>query len=95
MSWYDEAKKYAAMGAWVFPIRPGTKAPLTDRGVKDASNDLPLLRAWADSWPDAGIAIAGRDLEVGDILILEFDQKPTLSSWARELGQPTPHTRIH
>jgi hypothetical protein len=95
MSWYEEAKKYAAMGAWVFPIRPGTKAPLTDRGVKDASNDLPLLRAWADSWPDAGIAIAGRDLEVGDILILEFDQKPTLSSWARELGQPTPHTRIH
>jgi Bifunctional DNA primase/polymerase, N-terminal len=95
MSFYEDAKKYVAMGMWVFPIRHRSKIPLTDNGVKDASNYIPQLKSWGLQYPDAGIAIAGRDINVGDIGILEFDQKPTLSSWAKEYGQAVPTTRTH
>jgi hypothetical protein len=83
------------MGALVFPIRPGSKEPLTEHGVKDASNYLPQLKSWSLTWPDAGIALAARDIQPGDLCFLEFDQRPTLNSWAKELGQSMIETRIH
>ncbi len=62
----EAAAKYIAMGMRVFPIRPQSKIPCTPSGVKDATNDLVQIKAWSLRWPDAGIAIAGRNVYEGD-----------------------------
>ena len=40
----DAALSYAANGVFIFPLKPGTKAPMTAHGVHDATID-----------PDAGV----------------------------------------
>lgn len=49
---------YARRGFAVFPLRPRTKQPLTEHGVKDASRDENVVREWWSRWPDANVAIA-------------------------------------
>src|SRR5580692_7625045 len=95
MSFYEDAAKYVRMGAWVFPLIPRSKMPLTPHGCNDATDYMPQLKQWNDMWPDAGIAIVGRSMMPGDICILEFDKKPTLSTIAKQEGHAIPITRIH
>jgi hypothetical protein len=52
------ALSYAARGWSVFPCKPGTKAPLTEHGVKDATTDPEQIRDWWSRWPDANVALA-------------------------------------
>jgi hypothetical protein len=89
------AQKYASMGLRVFPLQPGTKVPMTAHGVKDATDDLLLIEDWWTRTPSAGIGLAARAERVGDPCFLEFDQKPWLPAWAKELGQEKPVTRLH
>ena len=91
----DWALKYASMGLRVFPLQPGTKIPMTAHGVKDATDDPALIKEWWTRTPDAGIGLAARAEKVGDACFLEFDQKPTLTDWAKNEGQPIPETRVH
>lgn len=74
--WLSHALRYAALGLAVFPLHgiangrctcgdidcrsPG-KHPLTTHGVKDASTDPDVLRAWAERWPASNLGMAMRD----------------------------------
>ena len=48
----------AHKGMKVFPCLPGRKEPATERGCKDASADLEIIRSWWRERPDCNIAIA-------------------------------------
>jgi putative DNA primase/helicase len=83
----SRAIQYAALGLHVHPLHtivdghcscdagfdckhPG-KHPRTPNGVKDATIDRKIIKAWWDRWPDANIGIAtGR---VSDIFVLDVD----------------------
>ena len=51
------ALDYVAKGFSIFPLKPGSKVPLTARGYKDASNDPEQVRQWWTQWPDANISL--------------------------------------
>jgi hypothetical protein len=48
----------AARGLHVFPCRPRDKRPATANGLKDATTDPDIIRAWWQQQPDNNIAIA-------------------------------------
>ena len=52
------ALRYAAQGWHVLPVIPEGKAPLTPHGLKDATTDPKLIKAWWCKWPDANVGIA-------------------------------------
>lgn len=91
----DWALKYSQMGLRMFPLQPGTKVPMTEHGVKDATDDPLVIEEWWTKTPDAGIGLAARAEQVGDACFLEFDQRPWLAAWAKEHGQEKPVTRLH
>jgi Bifunctional DNA primase/polymerase, N-terminal/Primase C terminal 1 (PriCT-1) len=48
----------AARGFHIFPCRPRDKRPATANGLKDATTDREIIRAWWQQQPDNNIAIA-------------------------------------
>ena len=48
----------AARGFHIFPCRPRDKRPATANGLKDATADREIIRAWWQQQPDNNIAIA-------------------------------------
>lgn len=68
----DEALSYAEHGVYVFPLKPGTKAPLTSHGVHDATIDLEQIRDWWTQYPAAGIGIA---CGPSGLLVVDVDLK--------------------
>lgn len=52
------ALKYAEFLWHIFPVRAGTKQPLTEHGYKDATVDPAIISVWWDEWPDANIGLA-------------------------------------
>jgi hypothetical protein len=82
------------LGLRVFPLHPCSKAPATANGVKDATTDVARITKWWTDKPDAGIGLAP-ELRVGGACFLEFDKKPSLKDWAKELDKPMPTTRVH
>jgi hypothetical protein len=52
------ALEYAARGWPILPIKPRGKTPITAHGLKDATTDVDVVRAWWDETPDANIGIA-------------------------------------
>jgi hypothetical protein len=59
---------YASNGWRVFPLKPGTKTPMTSRGHHNATTDEAQIRAWWTTWPDANIGlVAGDGLAVLDV----------------------------
>jgi len=61
------ATDYAELGYAVFPCAPGTKRPLTEHGVLDATLDLPQIDRWWTEHPTANIGLATRGLIVIDV----------------------------
>jgi len=53
-----QALAYASRGWLVFPCRPGSKAPATEHGFRDASADPDRIAAWWQRMPNANVAIA-------------------------------------
>jgi hypothetical protein len=58
---------YAELGYAVFPCVPGGKRPLTEHGLKDATNDADQISAWLAQHPSANWAIATDGLLVVDV----------------------------
>lgn len=55
----NAALTYASNGWAVFPCAPNTKVPLMGtHGIKDATTDVALIRAWWSREPNANVAIA-------------------------------------
>lgn len=51
------ALHFAEQGYPVFPLRPRSKIPATENGLKDASTDLDQVRRWWGRNPDANIGL--------------------------------------
>lgn len=68
----DAALGCAARGWPVFPVAARGKAPLTRRGLYDASTDLATLRAWWAARPDANIGV--RTGVAFDVLDVDGDE---------------------
>ena len=63
---------YARLGYRVLPLHPGEKRPhggLVPRGLKDASDDPAIIRAWWAREPRAGVGV----LPGPEVLVLDFD----------------------
>lgn len=61
----EAALAYVSQGFAVFPVQPNKK-PLTEHGLKDATQDVSVITAWWQKWPNAGIAIPTQGLVVLD-----------------------------
>jgi hypothetical protein len=72
------AQSWADRGVPVLPIWPGGKAPLTRRGVHDATTDSETLRGWWARWPDANVAIA---TGAPGVDVLDVDVRGDESGW--------------
>ena len=61
---------YLAAGMAIFPVN-ARGAPLTQHGVKDASSDPEVIRAWRERWPgcDFGWAVPA------DVVVVDLDEK--------------------
>jgi hypothetical protein len=87
----DAALSYADNGVYVFPLKPGTKAPLTAHGVHDATTDADQIRRWWTDYPAAGIGIA---CGPSNLLVVDVDAKSGLRTdpeAAVALGLPTTY----
>ena len=85
------ALHYAGLGLAVFPIKPGSKQPLTDHGLKDASKEPVQIERWWTRWPTANIGIATGAASDGLVVIdLDVDKdkgidgRVTLREWEAE-----------
>lgn len=58
LSLLESAISYAERGWHVFPCHAQGKAPLTPRGLNDATTDERMIRTWWTRWPDANIGVA-------------------------------------
>ena len=68
----DHALAYAKLGLPVLPLKPGTKAPATTHGFKDATTNLDTIHRWYKELPDAGVGIFPGPLP---LVILDVDDK--------------------
>jgi hypothetical protein len=63
---------YARLGYRVLPLAPGEKRPhgrLVPHGLKEASRDLEVIRAWWRSCPECGVGIVAPE----EVLVLDVD----------------------
>ena len=65
------AVTFAHKGLAVFPCRPQDKRPATANGLKDASQDLDVIRKWWHAQPQANIAIATG--AVSNVFVIDVD----------------------
>lgn len=90
---------YAGMGLSVFPLKPGSKAPATANGFKDATTDKAQIERWWGGCPDSNIGIA-TGVEYGGLVVVDLDRNhrpgedghETLKDWQRENGGELPET---
>jgi hypothetical protein len=74
----DAAAFYVGLGRKIFPLAPGSKAPLIPkaeggRGVHDATDDAEVIAAWAARCPEANIGIACG--EPSGLLVVDCDPR--------------------
>jgi hypothetical protein len=82
----DHALAIAKSGHRVFPLKPRSKVPATEHGLKDATIDPETIRAWWTKTPDANI---GLPTGAGFLVIDVDGQKgsDSLDQLERELGR--------
>ncbi|WP_084221126.1 bifunctional DNA primase/polymerase [Thermus sp. NMX2.A1] len=70
---YEAALAYACLGYRVLPLHPGEKRPhggLVPHGLKEASREEAVIRAWWTREPGAGVGILAPE----EVLVLDVDQ---------------------
>jgi hypothetical protein len=71
---------YAERWLPVFPLQPGLKTPHRGtRGLKEATTEPAIIRAWWDRWPNSNVAIATGHL----VDVIDIDGPEGVQSWAR------------
>ena len=77
----------AARGFHIFPCRPRDKRPATANGLKDATTDPEIIRAWWRQQPDNNIAIAtGPASGIFVVDVDGLDAEATLRRFEAEYG---------
>ncbi len=84
------ALAYAKRDWAVLPVKRGGKAPLTAHGIKDATTDPDMIRAWWAKWPSAGVALAC-GTPSGGLIVLDCDKAEFVWSLENACG-PLPET---
>ncbi|MGW0245101.1 bifunctional DNA primase/polymerase [Nocardia goodfellowii] len=79
------ALKYAAQGIELFPLKPRTKIPLTEHGMKDATANQTQVLEWWQQWPQANIGVRPAE----GLVVLDVD--PRSGGTLESLG-PLPET---
>ncbi len=81
ISFLDYALKYAELGWHIFPLKPGTKVPITKHGVLNATTDEKQIRAWWKRWPTANIAVACGAKSGVHVIDVDVDPKKGHPGW--------------
>lgn len=69
---FEPALTYAERQQWCcFPLRPRGKAPITARGLHDATRDPAVLGRWAEEYPAANIGV--RTGRASGLVVLDVD----------------------
>ena len=82
------ALRYARRGWRVFPVTPGSKAPLIKKWPDLATSDPRTIKGWFHRWPDANVGICTGN----GLLVIDIDPRNGGDD-VREAGegeQPTP-----
>jgi Bifunctional DNA primase/polymerase, N-terminal len=93
----DHARGLARRGVAAFPCKnvPNDpeqhKAPLTDRGFKDASTDEAVIRGWWQCWPNALVGAVAERFCVIDIDLHHAEAR----AWLDRYRNKNPITRTH
>jgi hypothetical protein len=74
----ETALAWASRGVAVLPVRQGGKAPVTRRGMRDATTNPRLLRHWWARWPGANVAIA---TGAPGVDVLDVDVRGAETGW--------------
>ena len=74
-------------GFSVIPIEPRGKRP-AGPGATSRTRNVDVIKAWAESWPDANVAVCADD----NITILESDDAPRFLAILASLGVTLPET---
>lgn len=90
----DEALAFADAGSRVFPLRPGTKRPLTKHGHLDATTHRASIEWVWSAYPNANIG-----LPTGDgVVVIDIDPRhggEVDPSWPTTLKAATPSGGFH
>jgi len=74
----ETALAWASRGVAILPVRPGGKAPVTRRGMRDATTNPNLLQHWWTRWPGANVAIA---TGAPGVDVLDVDVRGAQAGW--------------
>lgn len=89
MNLSDAARFYAERKFKVFPVVPGGKRPLTDKGFHDASDDVEQIQDWWNRYPNANIGFPVPER----LVIVDVDSQEALHQLsAQDLSLPSTTT---
>jgi hypothetical protein len=78
-----------ALGWSFLPVKPDSKAPLSPRGVKNATSDPAALQRFFRTWPNMHVGLAAG--KASGTVLIDIDDPAALAVLEQELG-PLPKT---
>ena len=87
-NFYEAAIELIGKGYSVFPCKED-KTPFTNGGFKDATTETHKIKAWADTWPQANVAIA---CAASGLVVVDIDNEKNWQSFLANRGLQEPKT---